>query len=72
MKPSPFKITHEIAMRLSHARDSSTVLPDLEKFIRSRATEAVTMAAMVEIPSILPYTSFKIVSALDHISDAKT
>ena len=39
-------------IRLSHARDSSTVLPDLEKFIISKATDAVTTAAMVEIRTI--------------------
>ena len=54
MKPSPFRAAHEIAMPLSPARDSFTVLPDFEKFIRSRAAEAVTMAAMVEMPRIFP------------------
>ena len=39
-------------MRFSQALDSSTVLPDLEKFISSRATEAVMMAAIVEMPRI--------------------
>ena len=52
MKPRPFKIAQVIMMRLSHARDSSTVLPDFEKFISSRATAAVTTAAMVEINRI--------------------
>lgn len=70
IKSSPFKITHEITMRLSHARNSSTSLPDLEKFIKSRETEVVTIVAIVELPSILQYTSFRIVFALDHISDA--
>ena len=39
-------------MRLSQARDSSTVRPEREKFIITRATAAVTMAAMVEMPKI--------------------
>ncbi len=38
-----------IMMRFSQARDSSTVRPEREKFISSRATAAVTTAAMVEI-----------------------
>lgn len=38
-----------IMIRLSHALDSSTVFPDLEKFIKSKATDAVTIAAMVEV-----------------------
>ena len=38
-----------MTIRLSHARLSSTVLPEREKFISSNATEAVTMAAMVEM-----------------------
>ena len=53
IKPSPLRIAQDITMRFSQARDSSTVLPDLEKFISSRATDAVTIAAMVDIPSIL-------------------
>ena len=35
-------------MRLSHARESSTVLPFLEKFISSRATAAQTTAVTVD------------------------
>lgn len=57
-------------MRFSQARDLSTVLPLLEKFMRSKATDAVTMAAMVEMPTILPYTSFIMDSALPHMSVA--
>lgn len=48
------EMPHEIAMRLSHIRDSSTVLLDLLKFIKSSATDAVTIAAMVEMPRFLP------------------
>ncbi len=47
-----------MTMRFSQARDSSTVRPEREKFIITRATAAVTMAAMVEIPRIWVYTSF--------------
>ena len=36
-------------IRLSQARDSSTVLPDLEKFMSNSAMLAVTMAAIVEM-----------------------
>ena len=39
-------------MRFSHARLSSTVRPEREKFIIKRATEAVTMAATVEMSTI--------------------
>ena len=39
-------------IRLSHALLSSTVLPLREKFIISKATEAVTIAATVEISTI--------------------
>ena len=52
IKPSELRIAQVMMMRFSHARDSSTVFPDLLKFIRSRATAAVTTAAMVEIPRI--------------------
>jgi len=46
--------------------------PDLLKFIRSKAVEAVTMAAMVEMPRILLWTSFMMLSAWVHISEART
>ena len=49
MNPNPFSTAHVMTMRLSQARDSSTVRPEREKFIINRATDAVTMAAMVEI-----------------------
>ena len=52
MKPRPFRIAQVMAMRLSHARESSTVLPFLEKFISSRATAAQTTAVTVEIEMI--------------------
>ena len=52
MKPKPLRIAHVMMIRLSHARLSSTVRPLREKFISSRATDAVTMAAMVEIRRI--------------------
>ena len=48
----PLRITQVIMIRLSQARDSSTVRPEREKFIIKSATEAVTMAAMVEIVRI--------------------
>ena len=41
-----------ITIRLSHARDSSTVRLDREKFVISSATDAVTIAATVEIARI--------------------
>ena len=59
-------------MRFSHALLSSTVLPLREKFIISRATEAVTMAATVEISTIWLYTSCMISLAFVHTSAAKT
>lgn len=52
MKPRPFSTTQVITIRLSQALDSSTVLPEREKFISKSATAAVTMAAMVEIERI--------------------
>lgn len=52
IKPKPFKMAQVIMIRFSHALDSSTVFQDLEKFIRSKATEAVTTAAIVEIRTI--------------------
>ena len=39
-------------IRFSHARLSSTVRPEREKFMSRSATEAVTMAAMVEMARI--------------------
>lgn len=57
-------------IRFNQALASSTVLPDLLKFIISRATEAVTIAAMVEIPTMRLYTSFMMDSAFVHISVA--
>ena len=47
INPRPLRIAHVMMIRLSHALDSSTVFPDLEKFIKSKATDAVTTAAMV-------------------------
>ncbi len=41
-------MTHEITIRLSHARDSSTVFRFTE-IVSKSATDAVTMAAIVEI-----------------------
>ena len=52
MNPRPFDIAQVMQMRFSHARLSSTVRPEREKFILSRATEAVTIAAAVEIRTI--------------------
>ena len=52
MKPKPFKITHVMIIRLSHARDSSTVFPLFEKFMSSNATADVTIAAIVDIRRI--------------------
>ena len=45
-------MTQVMMMRFSQERDSSTVRPDREKFIMRRATDAVTMAAIVEIARI--------------------
>lgn len=72
MKPSPFNITHVMQMRFSQARLSSTVFPLREKFIISKATDAVTMAATVEMSTIWVYTSFIISLALSHIVVAIT
>ena len=55
-----------------HALDSSTVFPDFEKFIKSKATDAVTTAAMVEIRIIWLYTSFMISEALSQMVAAIT
>lgn len=54
VNPRPLRIIHKTAIRLSHVRDLPTVLRDLEKFIRSRAADAVTMVATIEVLSILP------------------
>ena len=70
IKPKPFSTTQVMTMRLSQARDSSTVRPLREKFIMSRATDAVTIAAMVEMSRIWLYTSFMISFALVHTSVA--
>ena len=40
-------MTQVMMIRLSHARDSSTVRPEREKFIIKSATDAVTMAAIL-------------------------
>ena len=72
INPRPFKIAQVMTIRFSHALDSSTVFPDLEKFIKSKATDAVTTAAMVEIRIIWLYTSFMISEALSQIVAAKT
>ena len=63
MKPKLFKRIQVIAIRFSHDRDSSTVLPLLLKFISNKAMDAVTTAAIVEISRIWFYTSFIISSA---------
>ena len=52
IKPRLFKMAQVITIRLSQALLSSTVLPEREKFMSSYATEAVTMAAIVEIARI--------------------
>ena len=73
MKPKPFKIAQVITIRLSQDRDSSTVLPLLEKFINSNAIAAVTTAAIVEIRRIWLYTSFIIsVAFCQTVGAAKT
>ena len=48
----PFKIAQLMMIRLSHERDSCTVRSEREKFISSRATDAHTTAAMVEMAMI--------------------
>lgn len=50
--PREFSTAQVMIILFSHALDSSTVRPDLEKFISSSAMLAVTMAAMVETPRI--------------------
>lgn len=67
MKPRLLRITQVMMIRLSHALDSSTVFPLLEKFIKSKATETVTTAVIVEISKIWLYTSFMISVAFSHI-----
>ena len=52
MKPKPLRIAQVMTIRLSQARESSTVLPFLEKFMSKSATEAQTMAVMVEMETI--------------------
>ena len=52
MNPREFKMIQVMTMRFSHARGSSTVRPEREKFIISSAAAAVTMAAMVEMARI--------------------
>ena len=52
IKPRPLRIAQVMMIRLSQALDSSSVLPEREKFISNSAMLAVTMAAMVEIPRI--------------------
>lgn len=49
--PKVIRAAQQITIRLSQARDSSTVLPDLEKFIRNKHTAAHTTAATVAIPA---------------------
>lgn len=59
-------------IRFNQARDSSTVRPDLEKFIRRSATAAVTTAAMVLMLRICVYTSCMIALAfVQMVSAAK-
>ena len=59
-------------IRFNQARDSSTVRPDLEKFIRRSATAAVTTAAIVLILRICLYTSCMIALAfVQMVSAAK-
>ena len=52
IKPRPLRIAQVMMIRLSQALDSSTVLPEREKFISNSAMLAVTMAAMVELSLI--------------------
>lgn len=52
IKPKPFRTAQVMIIRFSQDLDSSTVLPEREKFMRSKATELVTMAAIVEIDRI--------------------
>lgn len=66
MNPKPFRTAHVMQIRFSHARLSSTVRPEREKFIIRSATEAVTMAATVEMRRIWLYTSFMISLAFVH------
>jgi len=70
MKPRPLRIAHVMMILFSQARDSVTVLSVLEKFIISKATDAVTTAAMVEIKRIWLYTSFIISVAFSQMVGA--
>ena len=72
-KQLDIKITDEVAEQLAvECLDSSTVFPDLEKFIKSKAIDAVTTAAMVEIRIIWLYTFFMISEALSQMVAAIT
>ena len=51
INPKELRIAHVMMMRFSHARDSVTFRSFFEKFISSRAMDAVTTAAIVEIAS---------------------
>ena len=67
-----FRIAQVMMIRFNQARDSSTVRPDLEKFIRRSATAAVTTAAIVLILRICLYTSCMIALAfVQMVSAAK-
>ena len=52
VNPRPLMMAQVMQIRFNHARLSSTVRPLREKFIISRAMDAVTIAATVEISTI--------------------
>ena len=60
-------MTQVMMIRFSHDLDSSTVRPEREKFIINRATDAVTIAALVEMARIWEYTSCMISLAFSQI-----
>ena len=69
IKPSPFKIAQVMTIRLSHARDSSTVFPLLEKFIiRSVSAEdcdsqkcSIQASAIIDMPFCVRRSVFQFV-----------
>lgn len=72
-KQLDIKITDEVAEQLAvECPGFIHVFPDLEKFIKSKAIDAVTTAAMVEIRIIWLYTFFMISEALSQMVAAIT
>ena len=70
MAPRVISAAQHTTIRFSQDLDSSTVLPDLEKFIKNRHTAAHTTAATVAIPATSVYTVCIAFFAVAKISDA--